>query len=76
MESYSQDIPGFTLLSCRIDSAQVLAGNPGYSLLFTSGDNETGDGITLTKEIGTIIADTDMGVRCSVCRKHKSILIV
>lgn len=59
VESYSQDIPGFTLLSSDIDSAQ-LAGNPGYSLLFTSGDNETGDGITLTKEIGTIIADTDM----------------
>jgi hypothetical protein len=59
VESYSQDIPGFTLLSSDLDSAQ-LAGNPGYSLLFTSGDNETGDGITLTKEIGTIIADTDM----------------
>jgi hypothetical protein len=27
--------------------------------LFTSGDNETG-AITLTKEIGTIIGDTDM----------------
>jgi hypothetical protein len=58
VESYSQDTPGFTLLSSDIDSAQ-LAGNPGYSVLFTSGDNETG-AITLTKEIGTIIGDTDM----------------
>jgi hypothetical protein len=58
VESYSQDTPGFTLLSSDLDSAQ-LAGNPGYSILFTSGDNETG-AITLTKEIGTIIGDTDM----------------
>lgn len=57
VEFYSQDTPGFTLLSSDLDFAQ-LAGNPGYSLLFTSGDNETG--ITLTKEIGTIIGDTDM----------------
>jgi hypothetical protein len=59
VEFYSQDTPGFTLLSSDLDFAQ-LAGNPGYSLLFTSGDNETDGGITLTKEIGTIIGDTDM----------------
>jgi hypothetical protein len=56
--SHTAKTPDFTLLSSDLESAQ-LAGNPGYSLLFTSGDNETG-AVTLTKEIGTIIGDTDM----------------
>jgi hypothetical protein len=58
IQSYDNLFNNFTLISS--DSFYTkLAGNPGYTLLYSENQDDTGL-MFLTKVIGTIIGDTDM----------------
>jgi hypothetical protein len=58
IQSYAGNSTDFTLISSDTISA-ILAGNPGYELLYSETDDSTG-AMLLTKEIGTILGDTNM----------------
>jgi hypothetical protein len=58
IQSYDNHFNNFTLISSDPFSP-TLAGNPAYAMLYSENQFETGL-MLLTKEIGTIIGDTDM----------------
>jgi hypothetical protein len=58
IQYYKNIISNFTLISSDTFYT-TLAGNPAYALLYSENEDETGL-MFLTKEIGTIIGDTDM----------------
>ena len=58
IQSYDNSLNNFSLISSDNIQAQ-LADNPGYGLIYSYNEDETGL-MYLTLEIGTIIPDTDM----------------